>query len=321
MNERRFGTTGLLQIYERVMLTLLALDDGDHLWRFVRGLLNGLGFYWLHHRMAVTIWRRGKFLYVLEAPAGHRWQHYWHILNEEEAGPEISLTPRLAAVSYGNLPTTLGSDRPISVSMRLMVSYLFEPQAFPNASPDFVEAQIRNSPEARDESVRRFCRPELERLLGELNPIEVRLRYTDQVLRQVLQERLGSRLSSIAFRILMVDIEEVILPPELETEIVANLELLRQSIRNYTPADIARVVTARMSEGMRQGHSPLAEVSIDPIIRRSMSEGTASVIDADAGGSLKSPPPPPPPPPPEPKPPEPESEFKETPPKIKRKPH
>ena len=320
MNEKRLGAQGLLQVYERVMLALLAFDDGDYLWRFVRGLLNGLGFYWLHHRMAVTIWQRGKFLYALEAPAGHRWQHYWHILNGEEAGPEISLTPRLVAVSYGNLPTTLGSDRPISVSMRLMVSYLFEPQAFPNASFDFVEAQIRNSPEARDEAVRRFCRPELERLLGELNPIEVRLRYKDQELRQVLQERLGNRLSSIAFRIMMVDIEEIILPLELETEIVANLELLRQSIRNYTPADIARVVTTRMSEGMRQGNSPLAEVNIDPIIRRSMSEGTAAVIDADAGNSLKSPPSPPSQPPPEPKPPEP-ALNKEMPPKIKRKSH
>jgi hypothetical protein len=312
MIEKRFGTRGLLRLYERVALSIVGalFDDGDNVGRFFGGILSALGFYWVHHRMAVTIWRRGKFLYLLDAPDGHRWQHYWRNLNSENAGPEISLTARLVTVEYTNLPTTLGSDRPISVRMRLMISYLFEPQAFPNAARDFVEGQIRAGPGGRDETVRKFCRPELERLLGELNPIEVRLRYTDQVLRQLLQDRLGQRLSTIAFRIMMVDIEEVALPPELETEVVANLEMLRQSIRHYTPADLARVVTARMSEGMSKGSLPYTEMNIDPVIRRSMGEEPGPVIDASPGGNLPSPEPPPPAPEPHPK---------SVPPKIKRK--
>lgn len=311
MIEKRFGTRGLLQLYERAALVIVdfLFDDGDDVGRFFGGLLSALGFYWVHHRMAVTIWRRGKFLYILDAPDGHRWQHYWRILHSERTGSEISLTSRLVTVEYTNLPTTLGPDRPISLSMRLMISYLFEPQAFPNAQRDFVEGHIRGGPGGRDEAIRKFCRPELERLLGELNPIGVRLRYTDQDLRKLLQDRLGQRLSTIAFRIMMVDIEEVTLPPELETEVTANLEMLRQSIQNYTPADLARVVTARMSEGMSKGSVPYTEVNIDPVLRRGLGDTSGPVIDASPGGNL---------PPPEPPPPTPESPPK-SPPRIKRK--
>ncbi len=312
MIEKKFGTRGLLRLYERVALAFVdfLFGDGDQVESFFKNILHALGFYWVHHRMAVTIWRRGKFLYLLDAPDGHRWQHYWRILHDENAGSEISLTARMATVEYTNLPTTLGLERPMSVGMRLMISYLFEPQAFPNATRDFVENQMKAGPSGRDDTIRKFCRPELERLLGELSPIEVRLRITDQKLRELLQDRLGQRLSSIAFRIMMVDIEEVTLPPELETEVAANLEMLRQSIQNYTPADLARLITARMSEGMSKGSAPYTEMNIDPILRRSMGEEPGPVIDAAPGGNL---------PPPQPSPPATETPPKSAPPKIRRK--
>src|SRR5512135_459989 len=200
MIEKQFGTRGLLRLYERVALAIVdfLFGDGDQVGPFFGDILHALGFHWVHHRMAVTIWRRGKFLYLLDAPDGHRWQHYWRILHGENAGSEISLTARMVTVEYTNLPTTLGPDRPMSVGMRLMISYLFAPQAFPNATRDFVENQAKAGPSGRDDTIRKFCRPELERLLGELNPIGVRLRYTDQALQQLLQERLGQRLSTIA---------------------------------------------------------------------------------------------------------------------------
>jgi hypothetical protein len=281
MTHTRFGSRGPLHFLESI--TLFVVDhlfpDGDHLRSIPRSLLNAFGFYWVLHRTALTVFRRGKFLYVLEAPDGHRWQHLWRLLHDESAGPVIGLTPTLVTVQYNNIPTSLGAGRPISIGMRLMISYLFEPQSFPDASAEFVEQQIQGGPPVRDEALRKFCRPELERLMGELNPIEVRLRQRDPHIRKMLQARLSARVRPVAFRIIMADIEEIVLPPQLETELTANLELLRQSVHDYTPTDLARIATAKMSEGWGKGNPPITTANVDPIVRRSMSDERATIID------------------------------------------
>jgi hypothetical protein len=293
MTHTRFGSRGPLQLYESTTLFIVDLifSDGDRVRSIFRSILNMFGFCWIHHRTALTVFRRGKFLYVLEAPDGHRWQHYWAFLNDERAGPVISLTPTLVTAHYDNIPTSLGPGRPISIGMRLMISYLFEPQSFPDASAEFVEGQIQGGPPARDETLRKFCRPELERLMGELNPIEVRLRQRDPHIREMLQARLRERVRPVAFRIIMADIEEVILPPKLETELTANLELLRQSVHDYTPTDLARIATAKMSEGWGKGNPPITTANVDPIVRRSMSDERSTIIDMppDGHGGLHPP--------------------------------
>ena len=85
-----------------------------------------------------------------------RGEHNWHPLRgsaqHEEVGPEFDLKSTLIPVQYDNIPTTLGPGpgRPISVSLKLMLTFVFEPHLQSEANPDFVERQIPGGPKLRD---------------------------------------------------------------------------------------------------------------------------------------------------------------------------
>ena len=85
--------------------------------------------------------------------------------------------------------------------------------------------------------MRKLARSEVEKIIGSLSPIDVRLRWADQHIIERLQVNLNNVLKSVAaIRITAIIIDEVILPKELETEIVADSNQLRQSIERYTPS-------------------------------------------------------------------------------------
>src|ERR1051325_5366006 len=74
---------------------------------FFYPFLEGIGFRYVQHRRAITIFSRGKFISTLEAPDGHRWQHFWPHVEHQELGPEIELSPTFFPWEYEDVPTSL----------------------------------------------------------------------------------------------------------------------------------------------------------------------------------------------------------------------
>jgi len=262
--------------------------------RWLARILKWWGIHWVRHRTAYTVHQYDKFIRLMDAPDGNRWQR---LRRHEVLGSEISLRPTYLPCSYDNLPTSLGEGRPVGISMTITVGYYFEPQN--GTLPDAVERAIEVGQAGRNNQVTFLTRPALERITGGLNPIAVKLRQNDREIADRLVADLNRTLPALGLRVISALVNEVHLPKKLETELAAQIEHYRQSIEDYTPDDLARLMVIQMSEGMRKGTSHLRSPDIDPILVRSMTpEDKPPVVDAP-----KPPPSQPEPPPAKPQPP------------------
>lgn len=291
---------GWRRLIDAALLALIELldVDGDHMWSIGRRLLNRLGFYWVHHRTALTVWRRGKYLYLLDAPSMHRWCHKLNWMSGEEIGPEITLKPTQIPARYDNIHTTLGAGpgRPISIGLRLLISYFFEPQAAPEANPDFVEGHLKGGPQLCEATIKRVARAPLERIVGNFSPLDISLHWAEEPITTALREDMNKTLKNIALRVTSITIDEVFLPEELETMVIANQELLRQSIARYTPVELAQIAVSKMSQGWAT-HPPVAGVNVQPVVTLGLSEERRTTIDMPPlpiEPESSTPPPPPP---------------------------
>lgn len=259
--------------------------------------LNRLGFYRVRHRKALTVFRKGAFISVLEAPHGHLWHHIWPRLRRDECGPEIDVGPTFHLCEYENVPTSLGMSlperlrgqgqiisppmgRPVNAKIKLLIGYYFKPQH--GTIEDAVEKAIHLGLAKRNEQVCNLSRPTLERLTGLLSPIDLRLRLSDSIIIEGLKKILPDKLKILGYEVLSVEINTIELPDTLETAFIANQELLRQSIRGYSPDDLARMIATQMGQGMRTGAETVATTSFDPVfsfINHLASEGPPLTIE------------------------------------------
>jgi hypothetical protein len=132
----------------------------------------------------------------------------------------------------------------------------------------------------RNIKVQSSARPELERVTGTLNPIDVRLRRVDSDIVTKVKDALTPKLQLLGFRLTKVDVEEVSLPEQFEAQFVANLELLRQSVRDYSPEELSRMMVAQMGEGLKQGPPTLSDLNLNPLVARGLQSGQPpNVID------------------------------------------
>jgi hypothetical protein len=265
---------------DNVLLWLLEITGtskrslGEGMYRF----LNWLGFYEVEHRTALPIFKRGKYIRSLEAAEGDKWHHLWPRLSYEQVGQEYTLRISQFPAEFDNLPTTIGEGRPVPIRMKLTLGYAFEPQN--GTVPDAVERMLAMSASERNIKVQSSARPELERVTGTLNPIDVRLRRADADISTRLKDALTPKLQLLGFRLTKVDVEEISLPEQFEAQFVANLELLRQSVRDYSPEELSRMMVAQMGEGLKQGPPTLSDLNLNPLVARGLQSGQPpNVID------------------------------------------
>jgi hypothetical protein len=163
--------------------------------------------------------------------------------------------------------------------MKLVIGYLFEPQN--GTIMGMVEKAIASTLEERAKIIRLISQPELERITSGLNPVAIYLRHEDNRIREQLQEKLREKLQPIGYNIAKIDIDDVVLPEDLQTKVTANLQLLRQSIQNFTPDDFARITVTMLGEGLRKGGTLLTTPNLNSIIMQSMTpEDRPPTIDA-----------------------------------------
>jgi hypothetical protein len=265
---------------DNVLLWLLEITGtskrgmGEGAYRF----LNWLGFYEVEHRTALPVFKRGKYIRSLEAEEGDKWRHLWQRLDYERVGQEYTLRISQFPAEFEGLPTTIGEGRPVPIRLKLTLGYAFEPQK--GTVPDAVEKMLQMSPGERNIKVQSSARPELERVTGTLNPIDVRLRRADADISTRLKDALTPKLQLLGFRLTKVDVEEISLPEQFEAQFVANLELLRQSVRDYSPEELSRMMVAQMGEGLKQGPPTLSDLNLNPLVARGLQSGQPpNVID------------------------------------------
>lgn len=287
--------------------------------------LNRLGFYLIPHLTARTVFRKGKFIGVIDAPDGHRWQHI-SPRHRDELGPDFSLSPSFTVPVYEKLPTTLGVSlpeklrgdgsviplagrgRPVEIGMKLVLGYFFKPQeGIASGGPrGAIEAAIKKSVDERNKAVSMLCHPDLEKITGVLNPIDIRLRLADTIIIEQLKHEMVNSLKGLGYQLFAVEIETVSLPETLETIFIANQEILRRSIEGYSRDDLAKMITTQLGFGLRTGASSLTTGNFDPLIDQSVR------LDHQPPPppTLNDPPPPPPPPSPSPHPPKKKGNWK-----------
>lgn len=254
--------------------------------RAVGRLLGWMGFFWVQHRTGLTVFRNGKFIRLLSAPDGHLWHHIWPHLQGDRIGPDIELAPSFVPQVYENLPASLTPGlleqmsggrhlplpprmgRPVNVTVKLIVGYHFKPQN--GTYIDAVEKAIYRSTAERNQMVCNLLRPELERITARLNPIDIRLRFADDFITAELKERTAPRLIGLGYELLSVEIDSITLPDSFETMFVANQELLRQSLIDYSPDDLARMLAAQLGHGLRSGAEAVTTTNLDSVLGRSL---------------------------------------------------
>ncbi|MBI5712290.1 MAG: hypothetical protein HZC38_02515 [Chloroflexi bacterium] len=280
--------------------------------------LNRLGFYLIPHLTARTVFRKGKFVNVIDAPDGHRWQRI-SPRHRDELGPDFSLSPSFTVPIYEKLPTTLGVSlpeklrgaggviplagrgRPVDIGMKLVLGYFFKPQeGIASGGPrGAIENAINKSVQERSKTVGILCHPALEKITGVLNPLDIRLRLADTIIIERLKHEMVDSLKRLGYQLFAVEIETVVLPETLETIFIANQEMLRQSIEGYSRDDLAKMITTQLGFGLRTGASSLTTGNFDPLIDQSVRLDN----QPPPPPTLNNPPPPQPPPSPSPPPP------------------
>ena len=277
------------------------LDENSSLYP----LLKELGFYFVRHRRALTVFRRGVFLHLLESPHGHRWHHFSPRLGRQEAGPEIDLSPSFVPAEYANIPTSMSVSlaeqlrgqgqiqalhepgRPVTITLNLIIGYFFRPQN--GTLRDAFEMAIRRSREERNQSVSALLRPHLERITGRLSPIDIKLRIADDYIKSQLVE-LAQRLKALGYEVISAEIDSITLPDSLETAFMANQELLRQSVNNYSSSDLARMLATQLGQGLRSGVEAMPGAgSFIPHMRLEQQSGGALPMDHEPDGPVNPP--------------------------------